>query len=398
MAAIQPKILTWARETAGLSLADAARALGIKTARGRTGEERLAALEAGAEEPSRPVLLKMTRTYRRPLLVFYLAAPPKTGDRGQDFRTLPGPERHNPDLDALVRDIKVRQGIIRSMLEDTDPAPLDFIGSATTTIPIEELAARIAKRLDFSLEEFRASKTPDEAFAYLRAKVEAAGVFVLLLGNLGSHHTNISVDIFRGFALADTIAPMIIINDGDAHTAWSFTALHELVHLWLGATGISGGDPDKGVERYCNDVAGEILLPYEELREFPRTTPHPGPEEFEKTKATVATFAASHMVSRAMVAYKLLRADMIPTPVWAELNAQFRKEWLQIKQRQAEKQKATDGGPNYYVVRRHRVGPALLGLVRRSLDDGAITYTKASRVLGVKPRNVEPLLALRGAR
>ena len=54
MAAIQPKILTWARETAGLSLDDAARALGLNPARGRTGAERLAALEAGEKEPSRP--------------------------------------------------------------------------------------------------------------------------------------------------------------------------------------------------------------------------------------------------------------------------------------------------------------------------------------------------------
>jgi transcriptional regulator with XRE-family HTH domain len=279
--------LTWARQTAGLSVDDAARALGLKTAKGRTGAERLTAFENGTEEPSRPVLLKMAKTYRRPLLVFYLAEPPKTGDRGQDFRTLPGPQRHNPDLDALVRDIKVRQGIIRSMLEDTDQAPLDFIASATTAIPIEKLSALIAKRLDFSLSEFRTSKTPDEAFAYLRAKIEASGVFVLLLGNLGSHHTNIPVDIFRGFALADPIAPMIVINDGDARAAWSFTALHELVHLWLGATGISGGDTNNHVEQYCNDVAGEILLPYQELREFPRTAPHPVQDEFEKLVATI---------------------------------------------------------------------------------------------------------------
>src|SRR5947209_429128 len=156
MAAIQPKILAWARETAGLSLDEAAHALSLNPARGRTAVERLAALEAGQEEPSRPLLLKMSKTYRRPLLVFYLAEPPKIEDRGQDFRTLPDAERHSPELDALVRDIKVRQGIIKSVLEDTDPAPIDFIGSATIDIPREELASRIAKRLDFSIEEFRA--------------------------------------------------------------------------------------------------------------------------------------------------------------------------------------------------------------------------------------------------
>jgi len=397
MATIQPTILTWARETAGLSLDDAAHALDLNPARGRTGGERLTALEAGEEEPSRPLLLKMVKIYRRPLLVFYLAEPPKTGDRGQDFRTLPGQEqKYDPDLDALVRDIKVRQGIIRSVLEDTDPVPLDFIGSVTIEVPIEKLSALIAKRLDFSVEHFRSWKTPDEAFTYLRAKIEAAGVFVLLLGNLGSHHTNIPVEIFRGFALADPIAPMIVINDGDARAAWSFTALHELVHLWLGATGISGGDPADGVEQYCNDVAGEILLPLKELRKFP-IPQNFSRKSFEATIAAVSTFAAFHQVSRAMVSYKLLRAEMIPKEVWSELNRHFREQWLQFKQQQSEKQKAADGGPNYYVVRRHRVGPAILGLVRRSLDEGTITYTKASRVLGVKPRNVEPLLAMRGS-
>jgi transcriptional regulator with XRE-family HTH domain len=68
--AIRSEILTWARETAGLSLEDAAQALGLKEARGQTGQERLAVLEAGREEPTRALLLKMAQAYRRPLLVF----------------------------------------------------------------------------------------------------------------------------------------------------------------------------------------------------------------------------------------------------------------------------------------------------------------------------------------
>ncbi|MDE3167597.1 MAG: helix-turn-helix transcriptional regulator, partial [Acidobacteriota bacterium] len=66
MSAIQPQILLWARETAGLSLADAAHALDLGQAHGRTGAERLAAMERGEEEPSRSVLLKMAKSYRRP--------------------------------------------------------------------------------------------------------------------------------------------------------------------------------------------------------------------------------------------------------------------------------------------------------------------------------------------
>ena len=66
--------------------------------------------------------------------------------------------------------------------------------------------------------------------------------------------------------------------------------------------------------------------------------------------------------------------------------------------RNRSKTQALEGGPNYYVLRLHRIGDALLGVVRRALDEGTITYTKASRVLGVKPRNVERLLSMRGER
>lgn len=81
-----------------------------------------------------------------------------------------------------------------------------------------------------------------------------------------------------------------------------------------------------------------------------------------------------------------------------QLDKRFYDEFVAFKQKQSEKQKASESGPNYYVVKRHRVGSALLDLVRRALDEGNITYTKASRVLGVKPRNVEPLLSAGASR
>jgi Zn-dependent peptidase ImmA (M78 family) len=394
MSAIQPNILVWARETAGLSLDDAAQALHLTPTRGRTGPQRLKEMEVGEEEPTRPIITKMAKIYRRPLLAFYLAEPPRQGDRGQDFRTLPDAERYNPELDALVRDVKARQGLIKSMLEDDEAQLLDFIGSVSMDVPAPTLAVRMVERLHFNLARFRATKTPDEAFAYLREVVEESGVYILLVGNLGSFHTNIPVDLFRGFALADPIAPVIVINDQDAKTAWSFTALHELVHLWLGQTGISGNDAENRIERYCNDVAGEFLLPTEDLRGF-KPSPH---RTMQQLAEDVARFAEAHRVSRAMVVYKLYRTGKIPKTTWAELDRHFREEWRAYKQREADKNKKKEGGPNYYIVRRHRMGTALLGLVRRSLDEGTITYTKASRVLGVKPRNVELLLRTGGAR
>ncbi len=384
-----------------MTLEEGAHAIGLKDAFGLSAAQRLTAMELGDDEPTRTLLLKMAKAYRRSLLVFYLDEPPRKGDRGQDFRTVQGAGQFTPELDALIRDIRSRQNLIRSMLDDSEGDTLPFVGSAKMETPAKELAAIIAKQIGCSLPDFQARENVDQAFAYLREKIEAAGVFVLLLGNLGSHHTNIPAEVFRGFAVSDAIAPLVVINDQDARQAWSFTALHELAHLWLGATGVSGSDAESAVERYCNDVASQILLPASELAAFGRNLPVRPDDAF----AQISTFAERFKISRAMVSYGLFRAGFISRELWTELTTRFREEWLSSKARQAEKQKT--GGPSYYVVRRHHMGAALLDLVRRSLGEGSTTYTKAGQVLGVKPRNVGPLLfpdstrgpsAVRGAR
>ncbi len=385
---VNPQILIWARSTAGLTPGEAARALGFKDTRDRSAAERLLAYETGDEEPSRSVLLHMSKAYRRALLVFYLSEPPRNGDRGQDFRTVPGgrPPLYNPLLDALIRDIRGRQTTVHALLEERESQPVDFIDSAEMNEPTTHLADRIKDRINFSTDQFRRQATAELAFNYLRERIEAAGVYVLLLGNLGSHHTNIPVDVFRGFAIADSIAPFIVINDQDARPAWAFTGLHEMAHLWLGDTGVSGTSAESQTERYCNDVAGEILLPEYEIRELAHLRGVP----FAQVMETVSTFATARKISRAMVAYKLLRADTITEGMWRQVADQLRQEWLASRRRQ--EQEGENGGPSYYVVKRHRLGNALLDIIRHSLGEGIITYTKAAQVLGVKPRNVDPLV------
>ena len=59
MPEVSPEVLKWARETAGLSKAEAASKLDLRPAYGLTAEERLAAIESGDVEPTRPQLVKM---------------------------------------------------------------------------------------------------------------------------------------------------------------------------------------------------------------------------------------------------------------------------------------------------------------------------------------------------
>ena len=77
MPKVNPDIMRWARETAGLTLEEAAAKLKLNQARGVSGADRLAALESSDEEtePTRSLLTRMAKQYRRPVLTFYKTAP-----------------------------------------------------------------------------------------------------------------------------------------------------------------------------------------------------------------------------------------------------------------------------------------------------------------------------------
>lgn len=390
MPSLNPEILIWARETAGLSLEQAAKALGISDAYGLTAADRLGALESGKESPSRPLLLKMSKQYRRSLLNFYLSAPPRKGDRGQDFRTLPPDSSISDDalLDALIRDLKSRQTLVRDVMDEEEAEPLPFVGSAKMSDGVSAILASIQKTLGINLSDYRGRKNADEAFALLRDKAESIGIFVLLIGNLGSHHSAIPVEVFRGFAIADAVAPFVVINDQDAKTAWSFTLLHEITHLWLGATGVSGARAEIAIEQFCNDVAGEFLLPASELNKLKVDEA----TSLEDAILFISEFAQERHISRQMVAYKLCRVGIIAQNTWNTINTKLQEIWIQEKAKRKESGQKNDSGPNYYVVRRHRLGTALLSFVNRTINEGILTPVKAAKVLGVKPRNVHPLL------
>jgi len=397
---INPGILTWARETAGLSLEDAANRLGITSSAAISAVEKLEALEKGEQFPTRNQLDKFASVYRRPLITFYMRQPPQRGARGEDFRTLPFdvPPRENAMLDALLRDIRARQEMVKSLLEDEEETkPLGFVGSASIEDGVQTVVDSISRTLDLPKGARGRNGSADDLFRELRYRTEQAGVFVLLVGDLGHHTSVISESVFRGFAIADPIAPFVVINDQDARAARSFTLMHELAHIWLGQTGVSG-TPDQAdgetptarIEQFCNDVAGEILLPSYAFDVKPDEL---ATNDKQSASAYVRRIADLWRVSEPMVAYRLRRLHWITGPVYRSLNADYAARWHASKIKDKDKNKESEGGPSYYTVKQFKLGNALIDVVRRTLRNNELTYTKAAKVLGVKPSSVEPLLS-----
>ncbi|RYG55989.1 MAG: ImmA/IrrE family metallo-endopeptidase, partial [Alphaproteobacteria bacterium] len=277
--------------------------------------------------------------------------------------------------------------LVRDALEDDeDTREVALVRSQAGARDADKLSAALTASIGFDRAEFRGRGTTEEAFAYLRGLVEASGVFVLLAGDCGHWSTAIDVNVFRGFAIADPLAPFIVINDQDAKSAWSFTLLHELAHLLLGEGGVSGGTPQAGVEQLCNDTAAAVLIAPAEIANIPLSSD-------AGDVAEINALADRARVSRAMIAYQLFRAGRLTQTAWQDLSNHFYGEWKARKAREKEKNKGSAGGPDWYVVRRHRLGAALLSVARQGIADGSLTPTRAARMLGVKPMSVYPLLA-----
>ena len=376
MPKVNPQILTWARGRAGLSLEDAARAIGLS---GANAAVRLEEIEAGEREPSRRQLVEMAKKYRRPLLTFYLSAPPESSRRTHDFRTLPQRDTTSEAmLDALVRDVQARQALVRNALEDAEEGEvLPFVGSIQAQQGADALVAAMQETLSFDLSAYRQARSYDRAFAVLRDSIEAAGVFVLLMGNLGSHHSSIGAETFRGLAIADSIAPFIVINENDSRSAWPFTLLHELAHIFLGESGISGYDSDQAIERVCDEAAARFLLKPVELDNLATQQD----ANLDDLIQSIGAFASDRYVSRKMVAYNLLRLRRISYSTYNRLVERF----------DADRRRGTvrEGAPDFYVVRRHRMGRGLVRFVNRMVAGGILSTTKAGKVLGIKPTAVD---------
>ncbi|RRD70817.1 MULTISPECIES: ImmA/IrrE family metallo-endopeptidase [unclassified Desulfovibrio] len=363
--AINPALLTWARERAGVE------AFVLENR-----FPRLAAWEKGEAQPTLKQLEDFARAVHMPIGYFFLPAPAQEALPIADFRTVSGHAalRPSPDLlDALYL-CQQRQDWYRDHARMSDFEPLDFIGSVTIASEPVGVAESMRHTLRFSLEERQSLPNWEKSLRQLVSKAEDAGVLVMTSGIVGSNsHRTLRVEEFRGFALADKLAPLIFVNGADSRAAQMFTLAHELAHLWLGKSGVSNTEagrlPERRTERWCNAVAAEFLMPLQAAREAYR----PDLPLAEETTRLARLFKVSTLV----VLRRLFDAGFVDKEQFWQ---QYRAELATL---QARKQSPSGGGDFYRSLGTRaskRFAQALLG----STLEGQTLFRDAFRLLGVK--------------
>ena len=364
--AIQPRMLRWARERAGLR--------DVESLRGRF--PKIAEWETGKTRPTLKQLEAFANKVHVPIGYLFLQEPPEERLPIPDFRTLDGKKlRHaSPDLLDTVYACQERQGWYREFSVLMHLPEVSFVGSSRLDARPEDVATDMARALSFSLDDRAACRTWEEALRLFIAQADKIGVMVMLSGVvLSNNHRTLDPEEFRGFALADRRAPVIFVNGADTKAGQMFTLAHELAHLWIGASAISDASvaPLAGYRReevWCNAVAAELLVPRSALRSA--ILPH------ESLDQSLQRLARQFKVSSLVILRRLLDVGALTQSV-------FDNAWVRERARLSEIARSKANGGDFYRTTLSRVSHRFARAVIESTLEGQTLYRDAFRMLGI---------------
>jgi Zn-dependent peptidase ImmA (M78 family)/transcriptional regulator with XRE-family HTH domain len=358
---VNPKLLRWARERARRTVRDLARTF-----------PKLEFWERGEQQPTLNQIEHFAKAVHVPVGYLFLPEPPIESVPIPDFRTVDNVYigRPSPDLLDTIYVCQQRQEWYRDFARSGGEEPCSFVGSARLTDCVETIASRMRHALGFDLEERRRMPTWADALRRFIEQADELGVLVMCSGVvLNNNRRQLDPEEFRGFAIADELAPLLFINGADTRAAQMFTLAHELAHIWLGKSGVSDAQaawvPGHGVERWCNKVAAELLVPLEVLRD------HYDPDA--ELRSEVDRLARHFKVSTLVVLRRMYDADGLTDAELAEAyDAELRRLRALPK----------GSGGNFYLTQAARVSKRFARALVVSTLEGQTLHRDAFRMLG----------------
>lgn len=364
---VAPKMLEWAVRRVGWDE--------------DTASQKFPSLDAwlrGEKKPTLKQLQAFAKKTHAPFGQLFLDEPPVEEVPIPDMRTV-GNQRltePSPDLLDTIYLCQLRQDWYRDYGEEVGFEELLFVGGATTKSSVVQTAEAIRKELKFGVHQRSEFSTWEDALRYLLDAIENLGVLVMVNGVVGADTSRrLDPDEFRGFALADSIAPLIFINGADTKAAQIFTLIHELAHLRLGNSALSDAtmarQTHQPMELWCNQVAAEVLVPIKDLR-----ADYAGQPDTDELQRLARTFRVSTLVV-------LKRIFDLGGMTWDDYQRRYQEEKdrvIAIFERQKEK----SSGGDFYKTQRRRLSPSFIRAVYTSTMSGETSFRDGYELLGTR--------------
>lgn len=365
---LTPEVLRWARERANLAPDALAAKMKVKLESvlewERTGK--ISMLQAE----------KLARNTHTPLGLLYLQKPPEDKLPISDFRASRGQslQRPSPNLLETVYTMQRRQAWMRDEMIENGCDPVTFVGNgALKGASPRKVADAIYRTLNLERDWAASEKSWEGAQRFLQDKIEDAGILIFLSGIIENNtHRKLDPDEFQGFALIDEYAPLIFINSADFKAAQMFTIAHELAHLFIGKEGISRFSDmrptDNDVERRCDKIAAEFLVPESELLGFW--------EEIKQHSNPYGMIARRFKVSSWVAARRALDLGLIKKEKFFEF-------YNEQKENERQKRREVKGG-SFWNTQNTRIGHRFGLAVISAAAAGRLLYRDAYALTGLR--------------
>jgi Zn-dependent peptidase ImmA (M78 family) len=257
--------------------------------------------------------------YRRPSAVFFLTRPPAEPPLPTDHRTLPSQNQHHlgPKSILAVRFAQRVQEEAREIARTLGVSLQTRVPRLWAQSDADDAAARLRTALGVDIATQLAWKDDYAALRGWIAAVEGVGVLVL--------RQPMPVYETRAFSLNDS-PPVVVLNSSDGVYPRIFSLGHELAHIALGSGSICDtrlgpyGEASRGVETFCNRVAGAILVPAGALSAHPLVK-GVDPDGWDEER--LRRIANSFGVSQEVILRRLLIEEMASAGFYRFM----RREW-----------------------------------------------------------------------
>ncbi|MFH8416093.1 ImmA/IrrE family metallo-endopeptidase [Streptomyces collinus] len=363
---VRPALLRWAVERAGWSEETIARRA-----------PRFSAWVDGSISPTLKQLANFADATHTPIGSLFLPSPPDEPVPIPDMRTMGNRAVTRPSVDLLdtIYSCQSRQEWYRDYARTHGYPDVDFVGSARLSDEPMNVAADIRQRLRFEIEDRRPFPSWKEALRGLIDRIESVGVLVMVNGIVGADtHRKLNPKEFRGFALADPIAPLIFVNGADTKAAQIFTMVHELAHVYLGESALSDAalakQTDSDAELWCNRVAAEALVPMTDLRREYRGDP---------TVAELSRLARRYRVSTLVVLKRIFDARFLG---WDDYQSRYAAELRRVMALLAAGKEGAGG--DFYNTHPLRLSRQFARAVITDTLEGGTQFRDAYQLLGTK--------------
>ena len=255
-----PTVLEWAANNINISWESLAEE--IVTAKTKREEKLQAAYDGKLTLKQAEKISQKTNT---PFGFLFLQEPPKLEKLTiPDLRTITQSNPLSNDFYDTLEDIYKKVEWYRTYLEtEGELEPHSFVGrfSFNKNLSVERVVEDIRHTINVDSKFFE-TDSKSHYYQALTSKIENIGILVFTNGVVKNNpRRKLNIAEFRGFAIADKYVPAVFINNSDTLSAQLFTLMHEIAHIWLGKSGVSDANEGSEIERFCNKVSAEFLMP-----------------------------------------------------------------------------------------------------------------------------------------